>query len=630
MVYQYSRGITLAQRLFLFFIFFPLCCQAQLTSKDSISIDSIKQVIKTTTNDTIKIKSLFALNHFIYRSDLEQSIKLLEEIISQSEKIVNKKALLNKDKEVAYFKKAIGICYLTIGKIYQKKNDYAKALQSYLQCFPIYENIGDLEGLANVELNIGRIYSEEKEYLKAIKYYNQSRKKYEEIRDTAKVAYCFMHLGGAYEVLKEYDKAISNHKQALQLTKEIGDNWNVGNILLNLAVVYDNFGEYNRALEYLYQALEIFEQLGHRSALVLSAISECLGKLGRYDEGIRYGKESLKIGNEKESYDVIFRASWSLYLNYKEIGRMGPALKMYETYIAALDSLENLENKKAAILFESERKALADSILNAEMQKVKDAQLAAQKAQNEKQQQRSWFLFFGLLGAVVFGIFLFKQKKKVEVEKKRSENLLLNILPAEIAQELKIKGKADARGFDLVSMLFTDFKGFTQASEKMSARELIEEINECFKAFDHICETYGIEKIKTIGDAYMAAGGIPVPSDTSVKNTVLAGLEMQAFISQRIQEKIAKNEIYFEMRLGIHTGPVVAGIVGVKKFQYDIWGDTVNTASRMESSGGIGKVNISEDTYNLIKDDDEFTFESRGKIEVKGKGEIEMFFVTNA
>jgi class 3 adenylate cyclase len=143
-------------------------------------------------------------------------------------------------------------------------------------------------------------------------------------------------------------------------------------------------------------------------------------------------------------------------------------------------------------------------------------------------------------------------------------------------------------------------------------------------------DKYSIEKIKTIGDAYMAAGGLPVPMDDSVKKTVLAALEMQSFIGMRKAEQDAIGKPAFEMRVGIHTGPVVAGIVGVKKFQYDIWGDTVNTASRIESNGAVGKVNISQKTYELLKDDTDFIFESRGKIEAKGKGEIEMFFVSKA
>ena len=156
---------------------------------------------------------------------------------------------------------------------------------------------------------------------------------------------------------------------------------------------------------------------------------------------------------------------------------------------------------------------------------------------------------------------------------------------------------------------------------------MVNEVNTCFKAFDAICGKYKVEKIKTIGDAYMAAGGLPVPTDDSVKNTVLAALEMQEFISKRKKESDAQGKPAFEMRIGIHTGPVVAGIVGVKKFQYDIWGDTVNTASRIESNGEVGKVNISQATFDLIKNDSQFTFESRGKITAKGKGEIEMYFV---
>lgn len=238
-------------------------------------------------------------------------------------------------------------------------------------------------------------------------------------------------------------------------------------------------------------------------------------------------------------------------------------------------------------------------------------------------------IFFLLLSGGLYSRWRYTKKSKafIEKEKDRSENLLLNILPAEIAEELKQKGSADARDFEMVSILFSDFKDFTGHSEKMTAKDLVANINIYFAAFDNIIQTYNIEKIKTIGDAYMAAGGLPVNSDDSVKRTVLAALEMQAFIAKLHKEKEAKGEHAFEMRVGIHTGPVVAGIVGVKKFQYDIWGDTVNTASRMESNGAVGKVNISEDTYNAIKDEPEFTFESRGKIEAKGKGEVEMFFV---
>ena len=178
----------------------------------------------------------------------------------------------------------------------------------------------------------------------------------------------------------------------------------------------------------------------------------------------------------------------------------------------------------------------------------------------------------------------------------------MNILPAEVAQELKDKGGADAKLIDEATMLFTDFMGVTSISEKLTAKELVEELNVCFKAFDHIITARGIEKIKTIGDAYMCAGGLSDPKSSGPAEVVLAALEMQAFTRQRMTERSAMRMPAFEMRVGIHTGPVVAGIVGVKKFRYDIWGDTVNIASRMGTSGEVGQVNISGTTYALVKD----------------------------
>jgi len=232
----------------------------------------------------------------------------------------------------------------------------------------------------------------------------------------------------------------------------------------------------------------------------------------------------------------------------------------------------------------------------------------------------------GLAIVLLFSIVVFRQRNNIRNGKKRSDELLLNILPEEVAEELKEKGSAEAKMFDDVTVMFTDFKGFTLIAEKLSAKELVGEINYCFSAFDNIIHKYGIEKIKTIGDAYMAAGGLPVENKTHAKDIVKAAIEINKFMEEHKQQRLKEGKEIFEIRIGIHTGPVVAGIVGIKKFAYDIWGDTVNLASRMESSGEAGKVNISGSTFELVKND--FTCTYRGKIQAKNKGEVDMYFVS--
>ncbi len=220
---------------------------------------------------------------------------------------------------------------------------------------------------------------------------------------------------------------------------------------------------------------------------------------------------------------------------------------------------------------------------------------------------------------------LWATSTSIHKERTRSDELLLNILPFETATELKATGKVQARKYDSVTVMFTDFKNFTRLSETMSAEDLVKEINYCYSEFDRIISANNLEKIKTIGDSYMCAGGIPVENETHAIDMVHAALEIRKFISDYSAEKSSAGSPFFEIRIGIHTGPVITGVVGIKKFAYDIWGDTVNTASRMETSGEAGKVNISGSTYELIKHQFECTY--RGKIEAKNKGEIDMYFV---
>ncbi|EMJ60786.1 MULTISPECIES: adenylate/guanylate cyclase domain-containing protein [Leptospira] len=226
---------------------------------------------------------------------------------------------------------------------------------------------------------------------------------------------------------------------------------------------------------------------------------------------------------------------------------------------------------------------------------------------------------------ILTGLLIFILTRNLNIERKKSDSLLLSILPETVAEELKKNDFVIPIRYESVTVLFTDMAGFTKIAETMSPEELLNELDLFFRKFDSIIKNHGMEKIKTIGDAYMAAGGLPLVNNTHSIDAVLCGLEFQKFMRLKKREREIDHQPYWELRLGIHTGSVVAGVVGTEKFAYDIWGDSVNTASRMESSGIPGEVNISSETYEKIKDF--FVCEHRGKIKAKNKGEIDMYLV---
>ena len=249
-------------------------------------------------------------------------------------------------------------------------------------------------------------------------------------------------------------------------------------------------------------------------------------------------------------------------------------------------------------------------------------------------------LLFALLQYVIFRIMeeRFRRKQKMledllnkknedlHREMEKTEALLSNVLPKNTADELMAKGKATKTKYNFVTVLFSDIQGFTQIAEEMNPEVLIDELDKFFFHFDSVVEKYHIEKIKTIGDAYMCAGGIPEKNRTNPVEVVLAALEMQKYMNNLKKTSLVQGMKYWDIRVGIHTGTVIAGVVGHKKLSYDIWGDTVNTASRMESSGDAGKINISGTTYEFVKDF--FSCDYRGRMPVKYKGDLDMYFVT--
>ncbi|MBK8228032.1 MAG: tetratricopeptide repeat protein [Flavobacteriales bacterium] len=534
---------------------------------------------------------------------------------------------LSHDKSVA-IGDSIGIAQTlgNSGSVLARMGDMPKALERFIAARKLNHALGrkdweanNLSNIGNVQKNLGRLDE-------GLRYLRESEKLSLESGDVAGVASARSNIATVLYEQGQFPEALRLTGQALEGFRTIGYANGEMRALGNMADIRLRMGDGAGALHDAQEALRMAGELGDPSGTAQAHIT--LGRAHllakRYDDAGRELRQGVTDASASDSWDLLLNAYLELSRVDSARGDHAAALAWFKRTVAAKDSLYNASSAqdlmRQKMQFDFDRKEELD---RAEQEK-KDALSAAELRRQKLLRNGS---LFGLALMVAFaGVFLF-QRVRIGRERARSEALLLNILPSEVAEELKAKGEAEAVQIDLVTVLFTDFKGFTAMSEHMSPKDLVRDLNECFSAFDRITEKHGIEKIKTIGDAYMAAGGLPTPNTTHVTDVMKAALEMRDFIAEGKARKVAAGLPYFEIRIGIHTGPVVAGIVGVKKFSYDIWGDTVNTASRMESSGEVGQVNISEATYALVKDEPGLTFTPRGKVQAKGKGEMEMYFV---
>jgi adenylate cyclase len=517
-----------------------------------------------------------------------------------------------------------------IGSIYYSQEKYAESLDYMLKALKIREALSDRETMADSYANIGNIFQNQRNYNEAETYFSKSLELYTQLGNQPGIAAIHLQLGGISVYQQQYPKAAIHFTEALRIQELSGNQSGMADAFNNLGVFYYQQGKYAEAMDHFQSGLEISETLSNdeKTANLLNNIALVYIEQNELDAAERFLKRSLVLSEPLGRLHLLESIHEALALTYTKMEQHREALVNYKQYIKYRDSLYSQENTQKLALqhlqYEFEkREALATTEAKA------TNALAAQELKREKMLRNAFIGGFGVV--LLFAGLFFRQKNRISSEKRvsereqaRSEELLLNILPVEVAAELKETGSYQPKTFSMVTVMFSDFKGFTQISEKLSAELLVSEVHACFSAFDKILDKHGVEKIKTVGDGYMCAGGLPRLSHTHAQDVVAAALEIRDFIRDRKEELERSGKTGFEIRIGVHTGPVVAGIVGLHKFSYDIWGDTVNLAARLEQNGEPGTVNISGTTYELVKSHFDCTY--RGKVHAKNKGEVDMYF----
>jgi adenylate cyclase len=511
-----------------------------------------------------------------------------------------------------------------------------ESIDCALSALSIFESAGDSTRLSKVYNNLGLRYSEMDFKETALEYYLKAMAINERWHDTMRLVYNYGNIGLLYYELNNSDSAYEYLIKSLKLQDTINNRLEYSISLHFLALVYEQKKLYAEAFALERRAYVIAEELHDDLGMIpiLRGKASIKRKLGEMQTSLEYLNQALELAQRIGARVYLINIYQDMAESYAELNNFKEAFRFNSLYTNLKDSIQSVEKNKAVELikqFENEKKQREIKLL------TKDSEIQQLSIKRQKIIRNSVTIVGALLlmlAVLLLHRYRYVRKTNSELaeknqiinyEKDRSDKLLLNILPAETAEELKTNGYAEAKTFEMVTVMFTDFVGFTKMAEKMTAQELVGEIDFCFKKFDGIISNSAIEKIKTIGDSYMCAGGLPVVNTTNPLDVVKAAIEIQRFMLNLKAERKAAGKPFFDLRLGVHTGPVIAGVVGIKKYQYDIWGDTVNIASRMESSSEPEKVNISQTTYEHVKD--HFTCSYRGKIEAKNKGLIDMYYV---
>jgi class 3 adenylate cyclase len=628
-----------------------------LSFGQATQMDSLKQLVSQQQDDSLKVNTLLELSQNYFSIDQDSAILKANEAIRLARKID--------------FKKGEGYGYKNIGLAYYYMGDYDQVLENWEKSLAIFEEIDFKSGISNIQSNIGSVYQTIGNDPTALEYFISSLQSAETIQDTTRIATALLNIGTVYSnVTSTYDQALEAYDKALPMFRGLKYDDGVAMVSMNIGELYLKKNKPAAAIAYLKESLELIDESNYGHSFSLSLLGWAYNKLGDLALAEEYYRQAMLVANTTQSKleqskaqiglaEVlgnrgVYRAAISNYLDglelaretgvfydqataykglsemYSATGEFRNALEANEEFIRLRDTIrDNNYEKTLGLLrveFDLASKEKEINLLNAENE-LNEVQIE-KDARAKQSLYIILILFVAIMAGLVFQFFYFrKTNRRLAFERNRSERILLNILPKETAEELKENGFIKAKEFQQITVLFTDFKQFSVIAQNISADKLVKSVDYYFKAFDEITERHNLEKIKTIGDAYMCAGGLPTENSTHADDAYNAAQEILQFVKEN---KLSPPEgIYpFEIRIGLNSGPVVAGVVGTKKFQYDIWGSTVNIAARMESNSIPGKINVSENTYQLLKDKKAFTY--RGEVEVKNKQVLKMYFADDA
>ena len=578
--------------------------------------DSLRKIYEADT--LVGVDKMVLLEDLSYHemSDPDQAQAYVEELIAIAGEVGNKEYLYTG--------------YIIKGHIGLQRNDLDFALKAYQKAMEIAEQEGDKEEQALALMYQGSVYSDSGEQERAIAQYThciellRDPEIQEEGRGKLLLASTLLNLGYIYLKQDELEKASNYFQETWEMNEGLESQLILPYLLGNRGMLFARQGDLARAEEFLSQAIQLLETDGNYDPIAEYQITlaEVYRDEGEFNKAHDFATEGLGHSQNLGKKELISRASGILaQLDYQS-GDFKEAFEHQTMYMQFKDSLD-VETVSMNRLERAQAELAALQATN---------ELTEKELQQRKERTALWAVGVTALVLIIITIggygryhYMRKTSEIISRERDRAENLLLNILPKQTAAELKDNGKVEAQRYNAVSVLFTDFRNFTKHAEEVDPGLLVKSLDYYFSYFDTLMDKYGLEKIKTVGDAYMCASGIPFPVEDHAQRIVDAALEMLDFVEEA-KKDMDREHIRFDIRIGINSGPVVAGIVGTKKFAYDIWGDTVNIAARMESASVPGKVNVAEHTYQLIKD--RYQCQYRGEIEAKNRGKLKMYFVS--